>query len=117
MLFPIKDYNPTRRTAYLTILIIAINVVVFLYQSLVIPDYLKNRISPLNYHIYSSAMVPREITHFKNFPVPVGEDYFGRVVYFPREIPPVLSLFTSMFMHGSLMHLLGNILFLWRIPM
>ena len=29
------------------------------------------------------------------------------------QLPPVLTLFTSMYLHGSLMHLLGNMLFLW----
>jgi membrane associated rhomboid family serine protease len=113
MLLPIKDYNPTRRTAYVTIVIIVINVVVFLYQNVMIPDQLRNRISPLSYHVIRSALVPREITHFKNFPIPVGQDGWGRTYYMERDISPFLTFLTSMFMHGSLWHLLGNMLFLW----
>ena len=108
MLFPIKDYNPTRKTAYVTIVLIIINAAVFLYQ-----DMFSDK--PLGYHIVNSAMVPAEITHFKNMPVLVGENRFtGRPVYYNgREISPFVSIFASIFMHGSLWHLLGNMLFLW----
>lgn len=110
MLFPIKDYNPTRRTAYVTIILIAVNIIIFIYQGIV---------GDLNYHVSKSAMVPWEITHFKNIPNPIGyqmvPDQYGyprrALVY--RNTPPFLTLFTSMFMHGSLWHLLGNMLFLW----
>jgi membrane associated rhomboid family serine protease len=106
MLFPIKDYNPTRRTAYITILFITLNVVVFLFQR-----YLSDK--PFAYHIGRSSMVPYEVTHLENTPAPVGQDRWGRTVYVRRDISPILSLFTSMFMHGSFMHLFGNMLFLW----
>ena len=59
-------------------------------------------------------MVPYEVTHLKNADVPLGQDRFGRVVYFRgRDINPFVSILTSIFMHGSLLHLLGNMLFLW----
>jgi membrane associated rhomboid family serine protease len=110
MLLPIKDYNPTRRTAYVTIVIIVINVVVFLYQGIA---------TDLNYHIVKNAMIPWEITHFESIPDPIGyrvvSDQFGypRKEFVYRNIPPFLTLLYSMFMHGSLWHLLGNMLFLW----
>jgi len=107
MLLPIKDYNPTKRTAYITIIIICINTAVFLSQA-VLSD------KPLEYHIATAALVPYEVTHLKNVEIPLGRDMFGRVVYFSgREIDPILSILTSMFMHGSFLHLLGNMLFLW----
>jgi len=114
MLFPIKDYNPTKKTSYITIFIIIINVIVFFYQSFLAsppPDY--KRLSSLNYHILKSSMVPREITHLKNITFDLRKDLFERHLYIKREIPPFLTLFTSMFMHGSILHLLGNMLFLW----
>ena len=109
MLFPIKDYNPTRSTAYLTIIFIIVNVGVFLYQSV---------ISDLDLQVYQNAMIPWEITHFKNVEEPIGytiENRHGLPYrhWIHRNIPPILTLFTSMFMHGSLLHLLGNMLFLW----
>jgi membrane associated rhomboid family serine protease len=107
MLFPIKDYNPTRRTAYLTIVFIVINVAVFVYQS-----YISDK--PLEYYVATSSMVPKEITHFDNVPVKVGYNKWGQEVYFSgREINPFLSIIASIFMHGSFMHLFGNMLFLW----
>ncbi|NIM10637.1 MAG: rhomboid family intramembrane serine protease, partial [Candidatus Aminicenantes bacterium] len=107
MFFPIKDYNPTNRTAYLTIFIIVINVLVFAYQA-VLSD------KPLIHHIATTAMVPAEITHFKNMPVRLGVNRFGNPVYYTkRDISPLLTIFTSLFMHGSFMHLFGNMLFLW----
>ena len=106
MLFPIKDYNPTYRTAYLTIIIIAMNVAIFCYQKILSPK-------PFEIHIVESAMIPKEITHFSNYDIRLGQDRLGRTVYFERHIPPFLAIVTSMFMHGSWMHLLGNMLFLW----
>ena len=102
MLLPIKDYNPTKRTAYITIVLICINTAVFLFQA-VLSD------KPLTYHVATSAMVPYEVTHLKN--IPLGRDVYGRLVY--REINPFLSILTSIFMHGSFLHLAGNMLFLW----
>jgi membrane associated rhomboid family serine protease len=102
MLLPIKDYNPTKRTAYITIILICINTALFLYQA-----FLSDK--PLEYHVATTAMVPYEVTHLKN--IPLGRDMLGRLVY--RDINPFLSILTSIFMHGSLWHLLGNMLFLW----
>jgi len=101
MFIPLKDYNPTRRLALVTILLIAANAAVFVYQAYLSPQ-------PLEYHILKSAMVPKEIVHLRNVDIPVAPQE-----YFPRDISPLLSLFTSMFMHGSLLHLAGNMLFLW----
>ncbi|UCH92958.1 MAG: rhomboid family intramembrane serine protease [Candidatus Aminicenantes bacterium] len=107
MFIPIKDYNPTRRTSYITIALIIINIAVFFYQAVLSEK-------PLTYHILSSAMVPYEVTHFKNAHIPLGKDLFDQPVYFKeRDINPFLSLLISIFMHGSLWHLLGNMLFLW----
>ncbi|MCK4836774.1 MAG: rhomboid family intramembrane serine protease [Candidatus Aminicenantes bacterium] len=109
MFFPIKDYNPTRKTSYITITFILINVVVFIYQAM---------ISDLNLNVSKNAMIPWEITHMKTIENPVGievQDQHGytqrKLIY--REISPFLTLFTSMFMHGSFFHLFGNMLFLW----
>lgn len=106
MFFPIKDDNPTRRAAVLTVIFIAVNIAVFAYQ------YWFSQ-KPFVYHVGRTSMVPYEITHFENTPVPVGKDRMGRTVYVERDISPFLSLLTSMFMHGSFMHLFGNMLFLW----
>lgn len=106
MLLPVKDYNPTRSTSFITILLIIINVGVFLYQSVLSEK-------PFEFHIAESAMVPYEVTHFQNVNLPLGVDRWGRTVGVKRDISPFFSILTSIFMHGSLMHLIGNMLFLW----
>lgn len=114
MLFPIKDHNPTKKTSYITIIIIAINIIIFFYQSFLYsppPDY--QRLSSLNYHILKFSMIPREIIHLKNITFDLRKNLFEKHLYIKREIPPFLTLFTSIFMHGSILHLLGNMLFLW----
>ena len=107
MLFPIKDYNPTHKRAYLTVILIAINIGVFFFQRFI------SEKSFMEYHIPYYSMVPKEITHFRNYKIPIKEDIFGRIYVFRREINPFYSLIISIFMHGSLWHLLGNMLFLW----
>ena len=111
MLFPIKDYNPTRRPAILTIILILLNTGVFISQAL---------FSDLNYQVARHALIPWEITHLQKIERPIAfrevqeETTFQttrELIY--RENPPVLTILYSMFMHGSLMHLLGNMLFLW----
>lgn len=111
MLFPIKDYNPTSRPAVLTILIILLNVGVFVTQAL---------ISDLQYQVARHSMIPWEITHFERIEQPIAvrettdpltNQSQRQLVY--RENAPVTTILFSMFMHGSLMHLLGNMLFLW----
>src|SRR5262245_137744 len=101
MLFPIGDHNRDRRIRpYVTYLLIALNVIVFfLLQS-----------SAAFHSGYS--VVPREIT--------TGEDLVGayaigggRIQHYPGPSPIYLTLLWSMFMHGGIGHLFGNMLYLW----
>lgn len=94
MFLPLRDENPTRHFPALTVLLIAVNVVVFITQVL----------SPasLPYYVLRMGAIPYEITHFIS--------YHGYPV---ERISPLLALFVSMFLHGSLFHLLGNMLYLW----
>ena len=94
MFIPLRDENPTRHLPVLTVILIAANVVVFVYQVL----------SPatLPYFVLRMGTIPYEITHFTS--------YDGYPV---DRISPLLALFASMFLHGSLLHLLGNMLYLW----
>ena len=92
MFIPLKDENPTSRFPYVTVFFIGLNILIFFYQIL----------SPqgLQYYVYKMGAIPYEITHFKT------------LSFFPRISPPV-SLITSMFLHGGLFHLFGNMLYLW----
>ena len=86
-MLPLRDNVPTRTRPLVTWALIATNVLVWvLYQ---LPD-LNGSVDELAYH-------PCEV---ENTCRQIGEDW------------PLTAL-TSMFMHGSWAHLLGNMLFLW----
>jgi membrane associated rhomboid family serine protease len=91
--FPLKDENPTRRKPILTVTLIVINVLVFLYS------YLRPA-RAFQYFIVQYGLIPYELVHLTEL---------------TPELPaPVLATpFTSMFMHGGILHLGGNMLYLW----
>jgi membrane associated rhomboid family serine protease len=124
MFIPLKDYNPTRRPAVLVMLLILLNFAVFIYQSYLSRQHLLEPLraadmeplawpSSLDYFVARDGLVPAELVQGHNLEVTVGRDRWGRDVTFPRRVPPPLSLVYSLFMHGSWLHLLGNMLFLW----
>ena len=94
MLLPLRDDNPTRIKPIMTIGLIAINVFVFLYQISLAP-----REGQL--FIYQFGAIPAVVFGKEGLP--------SELV----AIPAGLSVLTSMFLHGGLMHLLGNMLYLW----
>ena len=85
-LIPLRDINPTRRVPVVTILIIISNVLVFLYEFL-LPE------ASLNAFMLSWGLVPLQLSALQ-----------------PAAL---VRVFTSMFVHGGFMHLLGNMLYLW----
>jgi membrane associated rhomboid family serine protease len=105
--FPLKDNIPTLRFPAVTTALIALNVIAyFLWQrggiSLGEPD------SPhFICNLYDYAEIPFEITHPGEQVVVAGEG-----CGLPTA-PTWLTVFTAMFMHGGLLHLGGNMLFLW----
>jgi rhomboid family protein len=86
-MIPISDQNPTRTTPFVTYLLIALNVFAFLVERQLIGSHGES------YVISGYGLVPTRISAD-----PSGE---------------VFTIFTSMFMHGGLGHLAGNLLFLW----
>ena len=86
-MFPLRDNVPTRTKPVVTTALIAINVAVWLFYQL--PD-LDKSVNQLAFH-------PCEVNDSCR---QVGEDWW-------------LTSLTSMFMHGSWLHLGGNMLFLW----
>ena len=114
MVFPISDDNSDRRIfPVVNVTLMVINVLVFIFlQGLGQND---------DFTLAYSA-VPREIATGRDV---VTEDSIQRVRtqdgevgvrvpgLKPTRIPVYLTLLTSMFMHGGLMHLAGNMWFLW----
>lgn len=124
MFIPLKDYNPTRRPAVLVVVLILLNFSVFIYQSYLSREYLQNPLlasdrqslawpSSLDYFVLKDGLVPRELVVQRNLEIPVGSDRWGEEVLYRRRVSPPLTLLLSLFMHGSWLHLLGNMLFLW----
>jgi membrane associated rhomboid family serine protease len=108
MVFPIGDDNTGRlRTPYVTYLFIAMNVLVFvLFQGM----------GSNEQFTYSFSTVPQEIRTGEDVARPVRVEMGDQAAVIPLQKTPgsvYLTLLVSMFMHGSLMHLLGNMLFLW----
>ncbi|MGI9165438.1 MAG: rhomboid family intramembrane serine protease [Pyrinomonadaceae bacterium] len=108
MIFPIGDDNSDRTTVpIVNYILIAINVLVFVFlQSLGTNDQFT----------YAFSVVPQEIRTGEDIarPVPIEVGDQRGVIDLQRTPGSVyLTLLTSMFMHGSLMHLFGNMLFLW----
>jgi membrane associated rhomboid family serine protease len=94
---PLKDDIPTRRFPIVTVGLIAINVIVYF----VFEHGLWGLGQTGNEVVVEYGAIPSEITNGQNLPGP-GD-----------QAPFWLTIWTSMFLHGSLIHLGGNMLFLW----
>jgi membrane associated rhomboid family serine protease len=104
-MFPYRDENETQRTPYVTLLLIALNVLAWvLVQGAGSSLALARSVCEL-------GLIPGELTGMvapgTRFPIGDG------LVCLTDPGPQVSHLFTSMFLHGSWMHLLGNMWFLW----
>ena len=106
-MFPLKDDIPTRRFPYLTVGLIVANVVMFFFfQGAFIDD------ADFNQKVIDYGAIPYEISNPGEYCAAEGQrlacggDASGQPSTW-------LTLLTSMFMHGGLLHLGGNMLFLW----
>jgi membrane associated rhomboid family serine protease len=88
-MFPFKDDNPTRTFPFVTITIIALNIIIFVLQM-------------------TSYLSPKEIV-FAYGAIP----QYLLTLSTAQPIHPVLTIFSSMFMHGGILHIGANMLFLW----
>ena len=86
-MLPIGDVNPRRRFPVVTVLIIALNVLVFFYQ-LTLPE------DALEQFVLTAGVIPYRVT----------QDF---------RLGAATALLTSMFLHGGWMHIIGNMLYLW----
>jgi membrane associated rhomboid family serine protease len=113
--FPIKDDIPTQRFPILTVLIIVACALVYF-------GFERGGLelgAVGNERVLEYGAIPYEITHpgsdcgltADQRVVCEGQaDVSGQA---PDQAPWYVTVFTSMFMHGSLFHLGGNMLFLW----
>ncbi|MFQ5353550.1 MAG: hypothetical protein ACE5DR_01260 [Thermodesulfobacteriota bacterium] len=86
-MIPLKDDAPRYSFPYVTIAIIIINTMIFIYE-------LSLGYSELNRFIYSMAAIPYEVVNF----VDIGQ---------AAVVSPPFTLVTSIFVHGGFFHLAG----------
>jgi len=122
MFFPFHDENPTQRTPFVTFGLIAVNVAAYLW--LVQLEPLERHRANLTFGFIPGRVAQLTGQHPQPIVVPLGPPVeqpgfpFGRVVQRQLKLPPddgqiVRSVFTCMFLHAGLWHLVGNMWFLW----
>jgi rhomboid family protein len=98
-MIPLRDDVPSRSTPFVTIALVGLNVAVFLYQlSLGLSGDVSGR-GAAEAFVMEFGAVPCRLTG---------------VCGSPDDFPsPLLTIITSMFLHGGLLHVGGNMLYLW----
>ncbi len=91
-MIPLKDDIPARRPPIVTVALILINCLVYLY--------LLSLGNAYDLALLKWGTIPYEVTHMQELTPELSS-------------PIILTLFTAMFLHGGLFHLGGNMLYLW----
>jgi len=140
-MIPLRDLLPSRRFPIATVSLIALNLVVFLFQGYLgmqtpyREDWTQARNAwvaadleepPIFSPQYAYATGQRILSSMPgSYEIPRDEWFQTQYALIPSEflsghdLPPMvpipiwLTLLASMFMHGGIMHLLGNMLYLW----
>jgi membrane associated rhomboid family serine protease len=101
---PLKDDIPSRSWPFVTVALIGLNIVAFLYQVSLGMDARGPGAGAAEAFVVEFGIVPCRLTQS----CPGG---LGRIADdFPH---PWVTIFTSMFLHGGLLHVGGNMLYLW----
>jgi membrane associated rhomboid family serine protease len=91
-MIPLRDDNPIRSTPVVTIALIAVCTIVFLWEITLSDDQAEAA-------VYLLGFIPAVL--------------FGRAQLQEHWVSPGVSVVTAMFMHGGWMHVIGNMLYLW----
>jgi membrane associated rhomboid family serine protease len=127
--FPIKDNIPTERFPFVTVGLILVNVVVYILSIRHGGSFISG---PTDHEVFKYGAIPYSLTHSGAHcaefaqttlagPQPVGSFCSGQtlpdgtIAHVPAggTLPTWETLFTAMFMHASILHIGGNMLFLW----
>jgi membrane associated rhomboid family serine protease len=87
-MIPLRDANPTQRTPVVTIILIAVNILIYIYEWSLSGSEVR-----VMAFFDQWAIIPQQLT--TNF------------------APEAITLLSAMFLHGSWLHLGGNMLYLW----
>jgi membrane associated rhomboid family serine protease len=88
---PLKDNAPTRSFPIVTVALIAANILVYLWEN-------------------SGSGLERHVFNWGYYPCAIEGPCVGPAVHHHEVVE---TIFTSMFMHGGIVHIAGNMLFLW----
>jgi membrane associated rhomboid family serine protease len=102
-MIPLKDDVPSRSMPFVTVGLIGLNVLVFLYQLSLSIDTGGPDAGAFQAFIVEFGAIPCRLT--QSCP-----GALARVDDFPT---PWVTIFSSMFMHGGVLHVAGNMLYLW----
>lgn len=97
MFLPLRDDVPQVRFPAVTVALVAVSAAVFLYEMTLTPELLLQLAR-------TAGVVPWEIAHLHD----LTDGVHGRDL-----VPPPLTIYTSLFLHGDPLHLFGNLWFLW----
>jgi len=93
-MIPLKDDNPTSSRPIVTYFLIGLCILVFLMQ-------LGSQSYQTGQLFYSYGLIPSVLMGHNQLPM----DLYA--------VPAFVTIFSSMFMHGGFMHLIGNMLYMW----
>lgn len=109
-MFPISDDNSDRIiTPYVNYIIIGLNILVFVFLQ---------QLGANEAFDYAFSLVPKEITTgvdisgVQNVTTASGQ-VLGQIQHYNTPFPVYFNFLSSMFMHGGIQHIFGNMLFLW----
>jgi membrane associated rhomboid family serine protease len=118
-MIPLKDNIPLARFPLVTVALVVINVIAYLISIRHGGDVLRG---PSSTTVKHDAAIPFDFTHPGDYCTEVesGPDEFGNVVSqieckhgpYPGQISTWATAFTAMFLHGNILHIAGNMLFL-----
>ena len=108
-MIPLKDENPTETFPFVTIALIVINCLVFFFVGPVLASKIRLMV------LYHGQVVPIKGSQALAFVYGlIPYELFHGVELTPAyHVPVWVNLFTCMFLHGGLLHLGGNMLYLW----
>jgi len=99
-MIPLRDNQARHRLTLINVILIAANVAVFVYEASLGPG--------LGNFIYQYAMIPARLTSALE-----GGREVAHLTYAPGAPSALETIMTSMFLHGGILHLVGNMLYLF----
>jgi membrane associated rhomboid family serine protease len=107
--FPLKDNVPTNRFPVVTVALIVMNTIVYFFLQKHTGGIFSG---PVDTNVVKYGAIPYELTHSGQRCEVLGT-HIGCGPGEAGPVPTYLTVLTSMFMHGGILHLAGNMLFLW----